>query len=558
MTSDATCVGRRGNVTVRMLTEADDDMQAMVTWLSDPRVLEWFEGRDKPAVLDTVRSHYSSSALATDGVCGCIIEVAQQPVGYIQFLDVSRYAVEYGYSAQDDLSDVWACDMFVGDVDRWGQGIGTASLSVVLDHLFVQRMARRVLIDPRVVNERAVHMYEKVGFRRVRVLPDHEFHEGRAWDNWLMSLDALDHPAGLTAALARIDSVNPDLVPGAAGESAISAFVYGWCTDRGLEVHRSQIAPGRWNVVAIRRGSGGGRSIVFNGHMDTVGVVQGQTMQVRLHDGRLEGRGVLDTKGGLAAAMIAAASVQPGELAGDVIVAAVADEEYASVGTEALVGEWTTDAAVVLEPTDLAIVARHRGFAVVAASFAGRSSHTSRPERGANAVHAAARATMAVAQVDADWAANLGDVRPSTLVSRVTSGGQTFSVPASCDLIVELRTTAADPEGQVQQVVAAIRSAAGDTVADVQVVMTRPPMDIGDDHPLVAAMTDAIARAGVPAVVTSAPYWTDAALHVQSGTPAVVFGPTGVGLHEDLEWVSTDSLDQCAITLKALVRAWCA
>ena len=271
--SDRVRIGRRGDVTVRALTDADDDMQAMATWLSDQRVLQWFHGRDKPYDVPAVRGHYSSSTLADEGVHGCIIEFDGRPVGYIQFFEVSRYAAEYGFSVDDDLSDVWACDMFVGDVDRWGQGIGTASLSVVLDHLFVQRMARRVLIDPRVVNERAVHMYEKVGFRRVRVLPDHEFHEGRAWDNWLMSLDALDHPAGLTAALARIDSVNPDLVPGAAGESAISAFVHTWCTDRGLEAHRTQIAPGRWNVVAIRRGNGGGRSIVFNGHMDTVGVV---------------------------------------------------------------------------------------------------------------------------------------------------------------------------------------------------------------------------------------------------------------------------------------------
>jgi acetylornithine deacetylase len=558
MSTDSTCVGRRGEVTVRPLTDTDDDMQAMVMWLNDPRILEWFEGRDQPSDLVAVRQHYSSSALAAEGVHGCIMEVDQRPVGYIQFFDVSRYAFEYGFSAQDDLSDVWACDMFVGDADRWGRGIGTAALSVVLDHLFVQRAARRVLIDPRVVNPRAVHLYEKVGFRRVRLLPDHEFHEGRAWDNWLMSLDALDHPVGLTAALARIDSVNPDLVPGAAGEGAISGFVHAWFTDRGFEVHRSQIAPGRWNVIAVRRGSGGGRSIVFNGHMDTVGVVHDETMHVRLHDGQLEGRGVLDTKGGLAAAMVAAASVQPGELAGDIIVAAVADEEYASVGTEALVVEWTADAAVVLEPTDLAIVARHRGFAVVSASFAGRSSHTSRPERGANAVHAAARATTAVAAVDAEWAATHGDVRPSTLVSRITSGGQTFSVPASCELIIELRTTAADPSGQVEHVVAAVSAAAGDTVATVEVVMTRPPMDIGDDHPLVAAMIGAAGQTGIPAVVASAPYWTDAALHVQSGTPAVVFGPAGVGLHEDLEWVSTVSLDQCTATLATLVRAWCA
>lgn len=552
-----TAFARRGDVTLRPITDADDDVAAMVRWLNDPRVLEWWEGRDKPASHERVREHYSVAALAEEGVAGCIVEHRDEPVGFLQLYPVAGFAGEYGFAPEAELTDVWACDMFIGAADRWGEGIGTAAMAAALDHLVVDRSARRVLIDPRVANDRAVHVYEKVGFRRVRVLPAHEMHEGKSWDNWLMAVDALDLPVGLTAALARVDSVNPDLVRGAAGEAELAIVVDRWCRERGLEVHRTEVAPGRWNVVAVRRGSGGGRSILFNAHMDTVGVVHSTTMDVRLADGRLEGRGVLDTKGGLAAALVAAASLQPGTLAGDVIVAAVADEEYASIGTEALVEQWHADGAIVLEPTDLAIVARHRGFAVVETAFTGRSSHTSRPERGVNAVHAAARATMAVAAVDERWERGNEAVRPSVLVSRASSGGQTFSVPASCDLIVELRTTAADPAGQVDEVIAAIDAVAGDATVHTDVVMTRPPMDIGDDHPLVVALGAAVRDAGGEVVVTSAPYWTDAALHVVTGTPAVVFGPTGVGLHEDLEWVSTDSLDRCATTLAHLARAWC-
>jgi acetylornithine deacetylase len=359
---------------------------------------------------------------------------------------------------------------------------------------------------------------------------------------------------GLTAALARIDSVNPDLVPGAPGEGDVAAFVDGWCTERGFEVSRTEIAPGRWSVVAVKRGSGGGRSLLLNGHLDTVGVTGPDVMSVRLGDGRLEGRGVLDTKGGLASALVAAASFAPGELRGDVIVAAVADEEYASIGTEALVREWRADAAVVLEPTDLDVVARHRGFAVITATFTGRPSHTSRPDRGANAVHAAARATMAVAALDASWA-DAGDIadRPSALVSGIASDGQTFSVPASCRLTVEVRTTAADPDGQVQSVLAAVRGAAGDTAVDAAVALARPPMDAGD-HEVVGLLSDALGDA----IVRGAPYWTDAALHAGAGTPAVVFGPAGEGLHEDLEWVTTDSLQRCTDALRALIRTWCA
>jgi acetylornithine deacetylase len=519
-------------------------------------VLEWVHGRDRPYSIEAVRAEYAPGVLESEGISGCIIEHGAEPVGFIQFYEAGPCAAEYGFAPDDDLSHVWACDLWIGVPELWGTGVGTAAVHAVVDHLFVSRSARRVLIDPRVANERAVRAYEKVGFRRVRVLPAHEHHEGADWDNWLMELDALDHPTGLTAALARIDSVNPDLVAGAAGEAAVSEFVERWCETRGLEASRSQIAPGRWNVVATRRGSGGGRSLLFNGHLDTVGVTRPSVMEVR-HDGeRLTGRGVLDTKGGLACALLAAASIEPGSLAGDVIVAAVADEEYASIGTEALVRSRHADAAVVLEPTDLRVVARHRGFAVITATFTGRPSHTSRPDRGANAIHAAARATAAVEAIDRQWTESGDDIgdRPSTLVSGIASNGQTFSVPPHCELVVEVRTTAADPAGQVQQVLEAVHAAAGDTSVHAAVELQRPPMDVGDDHALVVALTAALGAGEV----VGAPYWTDAALHVESGTPAVVFGPTGEGLHEDLEWVTIDSLQRCTDALRALIRAWCA
>ena len=130
-------------------------------------------------------------------------------------------------------------------------------------------------------------------------------------------------------------------------------------------------------------------------------------------------------------------------------------------------------------------------------------------------------------------------------------------MPARCELTVELRTTAEGPDEQLAAIVDAIRSASGDTTVGTEVTLSRPPMDVGDD-PLVHALATALdGVGGGPAVVAAAPYWTDAALHVQAGTPAVVFGPAGEGLHEDLEWVSTHSLDRCAATLRALVRTWC-
>jgi acetylornithine deacetylase len=372
----------------------------------------------------------------------------------------------------------------------------------------------------------------------------------------------VDDVVQLTAALARINSVNPSLVPGAPGEEPVARFVADWARERGLQVHVTDAAPGRPNVVAVRRGRGGGRSLLLNAHLDTVGAADEATMEVRVEAERVVGRGVLDTKGGLAAALVVAASFAPEELDGDVIVAAVADEEYASIGTEALVSEWAPDAAIVLEPTNLAICAGHRGFAVIHVDVTGRAAHTSRPDRGVNAVHAAANVVSAITDLDAQWAAGEADVtqRPLALVSRIDSGSETFTVPPRCSLVVEVRTTAADPEGQTQAVHRAVDGVAASVAPaslESRTAIARAPLGTAADHPLVTTLADALAASGAPVVLAAMPFWTDAALHAAAGSTAVVFGPAGEGLHEDVEWVSIPSLQVCVQTLAAAARQWC-
>ena len=148
-------------------------------------------------------------------------------------------------------------------------------------------------------------------------------------------------PPGLTttdslvAALVAIDSVNPDLVPGGAGEREIADFVAGWLSDAGLDVELDEPAPGRVSVIATARGTGSGRSLMLNAHMDTVGVEgMDRPFAAAVRDGRLYGRGAYDMKGSLAACMLAAARAAREPLAGDVVVAAVADEEHASLGVQ--------------------------------------------------------------------------------------------------------------------------------------------------------------------------------------------------------------------------------
>ncbi len=537
-------LARAGELVLRPVAGPADE-ELIATWLAGPELAQWWDPGDDEA---------------EPGVERCIAEEGGRPVGHVQLYPVGPYWEAYRLAGADDADGVWALDLFVGDPGRWGSGLGTRVLRLAVDHLLVDRGARRVLIDPRVDNARARRSYEKAGFREVGVLGGHDVNRGVARDCVLMALDALDDPVGLTAHLARIDSVNPSLVPGAAGERAMADAVAAWAAARGFEVARDEVAPGRWNVVARRRGSGGGRALVLNGHLDTVGP---RATPVVLGDGRLEGRGVLDTKGGLAAALLAAAAVPAADLAGDVVVVGVADEECGSIGTEAVVGAVTADAALVLEPTDLRVVHRHRGFATVTARITGRAAHTSRPDRGVNAVHAAAAAVRAVAELDEQWAEGADPVtRPATLVSIVRHRGEMFTVPAECEVVAELRTTAGGHEEEVQAVAsaigAAVAAACPQAELELGVGLGRFGLGTADGDPFVRCVADAVTLAtGSPAELAAAPYWTDAALHAGAGMPAVVLGPTGQGLHEDLEWVTTESLRQCRSALEALIRAWC-
>src|SRR6476469_1899020 len=187
----------------------------------------------------------------------------------------------------------------------------------------------------------------------------------------------------LLSQLVAIDSVNPDLVPGAAGEGEIAGFVAEWLERAGLEIHVQEAGPGRPNVIGIVRGTGGGRSLMLNAHMDvvsTAGMTNG--WGPRVEGSRLYGRGSWDMKGSLAAIMLAGADLAKRPPRGDVLITAVVDEEFASIGTAAIVDEWSADAAIVTEPTELEISVGHKGFVWVDIETCGVAAHGSQPRQG--------------------------------------------------------------------------------------------------------------------------------------------------------------------------------
>ena len=354
--------------------------------------------------------------------------------------------------------------------------------------------------------------------------------------------------AGLTAHLVAIDSVNPELVPGAKGEREVAAFVAEWCAGQGLEVE--VVGGERPSVIATRRGSGGGRSLLLNGHLDTVGVAGMEAPhEPRVEDGRLYGRGAYDMKGGIAAIMVAAA--QATGLRGDVIVTAVADEELASAGTEAVLERVSADAAIVVEPTDLRLAVAHRGFVGFELETAGVAAHGSRPELGVDAIVKMGPVLTALEELDRRLQAGPRHalVGPGSLHASLIEGGQEFSsYPARCLLTGERRTI---PGETVEQVECELRAIAGD--AAFRVVMHRDPFESPSGHPFVELATR-VAGAHEPAGV---PFWTDAALIAAAGIPTVVYGPAGDGAHAAVEWVDLASLERVRDVVLQTAVAWC-
>lgn len=364
--------------------------------------------------------------------------------------------------------------------------------------------------------------------------------------------------AELAADLVAIDSINPALVPGGAGESTIAAFIARWGAEQGLEVQLLERTAGRPSVLVTARGRGGGRTLALCGHMDTVGV-DGMTDPHRpRRDGdRLYGRGTCDMKGGLAAALIAARDAAARGVAGDVVVACVADEEHASLGVQEVVGQLRADAAVITEPTRHEIIVAHKGFVWGELTVSGVAAHGSRPELGVDAIVRAAPVLAGIGALDAELAARDPDEllgRGSVHAGTIEGGSEPSSYPASCTITVERRTLPGETEATFA---AELEALAADGVS-VRTGLTREPFAIDPGHELVRLTRElATAELGAAPPLTGAPYWTDAAFLSAAGIPTLLFGPIGEGEHAVEEWVSVASLEAVTRTLIELATRFC-
>ena len=361
--------------------------------------------------------------------------------------------------------------------------------------------------------------------------------------------------AELAAALVKIDSVNPALVPGGAGETEIASYVAGWLETAGLEVEVEEAATGRPSVVGIARGRGGGQSLLLNAHMDTVGYAgMEHPLEPRIQDGRLYGRGAYDMKGSLAAIMVAGAEAAKENLRGDVLVTAVADEEVASVGSEAVAQCHASDAAIVSEPTELRLVVAHKGFVWLEIETFGKAAHGSRPDLGIDAIVRMGRVLTGLGALDEALRANPSHhlLGSGSLHASLIEGGQELSSYAErCLLQLERRTVPGETPALVEEQVRQVLD--GDD-GEVRTTFVREPFEVSEDEPVVEMVRR---HAGEPEVV-GAPFWADSAVFAAAGIPTVLFGPKGEGAHAEVEWVDLASLERCKDIYLTVARELCA
>lgn len=366
--------------------------------------------------------------------------------------------------------------------------------------------------------------------------------------------------------LVRIDSVNPRLVPDAPGEAEIAAYIAAVLRDLGIHVELQEVEPRRPNVVGVIRGTGGGRSVMLNAHMDTVGIDGMRApFAAATRGGRLHGRGAQDMKGSIAAMLTAAKSlVDSGtRVGGDIVLAFVVDEEYGSSGTEHLMRHVMTDAAILTEPTGLEVAIAHGGFWVFEFETRGRAAHGGCPDDGVDANMHMGRIIAQLSHLSSDLQRRVPHPlvgRPSLHIPRIEGGTGLFVYADRCMMRVERRTTPGESADAIRAEMTGIieRLAAADSAfrGTVRPVLGREPYEIDASADIVQAVAAAARRVrGKAPTFIGHSWWEDSALIAEQGVETVIIGPTGAGMHSHDEWVEIDSvIDLARILVRSVIE----
>jgi acetylornithine deacetylase len=371
----------------------------------------------------------------------------------------------------------------------------------------------------------------------------------------------------LARALVQIDSRNPTLAPDSPGEGECARTLATVLDEWGFAVQLVDAVPGRPNVVA-RMGPVDAPALMLNGHLDVVGVegMIHQPFSADLQSGRIYGRGSADMKGGLAAMCAAAATSASRKSERQIIITAVVDEEYESLGMRALLAAGVrAELAIITEPTRLAICPSHRGFAWFNVELKGKAAHGSRYDVGIDAI---THAGLLLAELDRlEHTRETGPTHPllgrgSLHASKIQGGVGMSTYPERCNLAIERRTIPGEPvekaTREITDACARVKSDRPEFDARITLSTAQLPSDVPVDAPVVRRLVGAVEREGLPVSIEGLSAWTDAALLNEAGIPTVCFGPGDIALaHAAEEFVPVDDIERATRVLARVVREWC-
>ncbi len=374
----------------------------------------------------------------------------------------------------------------------------------------------------------------------------------------------------LLSHLVKIESVTPWLIPDGSGERAIGDAMAVWLADLPVEVTFDELRPGRGNLIARLRGTGGGPTLCVNAHADTVGYANwaDRALEPWMDGDRMYGLGVADDKSGCVAALLALREIAESgvKMRGDLLLAMVADEEGVSIGTEDLVQRYEIDASIVVEPDALPqIVVEHQGFGWIDVIVHGKAAHGSAPQDGIDAIVHMAEVVRRLNNRDREVFSKTADLRNGRTVfhtGTLHAGTDYATYPSRAVLGIEIGTQPgehlSDRVREIEETFAEVARERPDFRGEVVVQLDREPFVAEGHEELLAALdvsaTEVIGRPFEPIGLNA---WTDAALMQAAGIPTVLLGSAGGNYHAPDEWASISELVSLTRILSDAIPRFC-
>jgi acetylornithine deacetylase len=385
-----------------------------------------------------------------------------------------------------------------------------------------------------------------------------------------MSIDIHD-VIQLVSDLVKIDSSNPWLVPGSPGEANVVAYIVNWLKIQGVELRLEEVEPSRPNLIAIWRGTGGGKSICLYAHSDTVGYAlwHDKALNPCIEGNNMIGLGAADDKGHAAAALLAFKSlVESGDrLRGDVLVLMPIDEEGTSSGSMDFVKRYHPDAVLVLEALGMGkVTVSHQGFGWIDIIVEGRAAHGSAPEIGVDAIVHMAEVVTRLQKLDREeFATTAHPLNGKTVfhTGTVVGGTDYATYPERCVLGIEIGTqpgeTIQNRVAEIEAIFAEVRQLYPTFKGRVDVKLARNPFTAQGHEELWQIVSSEMEKeTGLIPEAVGENAWGDAQLFQDAGIPTLMFGAAGGNLHAPEEWVSISELTSLARIIAGVARRFCA